>query len=106
MPAKVNCLSAWVNHTPGRSAQNGGTGTATLHTSAGGELSAASMPRQGHQCRMSNPVARRDKHVKLQQMFIAVRLNITDEQGSRAYMMNFVVLSYGMSLNTITDVLT
>ena len=32
---------------------------------------------------MSNPVARRDKHVKLQ-----VRINITDEEGSRACPMN------------------
>jgi hypothetical protein len=37
---------------------------------------------------MSNPVARRDNHVKLQQMFIAIRMNITDEQGSRVCLMN------------------
>jgi hypothetical protein len=37
---------------------------------------------------MPNAVARRDKHVKLQQMFIAVRMNITDEQRSRACLMN------------------
>jgi hypothetical protein len=50
MPAKENCASAWVNHTAGRSAQNSGSRTATLDTSAGGELSAASMLRRGHQC--------------------------------------------------------
>jgi hypothetical protein len=32
--------------------------------------------------------ARRDNHVKLQQMFIALRMNITDKQGSRACLMN------------------
>jgi hypothetical protein len=51
---------------------------------------------------MSNPVARRDKHVKLQQIFIAVRMIITDEQGSRACLMNFPILSHGLSLNTST----
>jgi hypothetical protein len=39
---------------------------------------------------MSNPVVRRDKHVKLQQIFIAVRMDITDDQGSRACLMNTV----------------
>jgi hypothetical protein len=52
-PAKKNCSSAWANHTAGRSAQNGGSRTATFDTSAGGELSAASMLRRGHQCGMS-----------------------------------------------------
>jgi hypothetical protein len=37
---------------------------------------------------MSNPVALRDKQVKLQQIFITVRMNITDEQGIRACLMN------------------
>jgi hypothetical protein len=37
---------------------------------------------------MLNPVAWRDKHVKLQQIFIAVRMNITAEQGIGAYLMN------------------
>lgn len=31
------------------------------------------------QCGMSNPVALRDKHVKLQQTFTAFKINITDE---------------------------
>jgi hypothetical protein len=31
---------------------------------------------------MSNPVGQRDKHVKLQQMFVAVKMNIRDEQGN------------------------
>jgi hypothetical protein len=35
MPAKVNCASAWANHTAGRSAQNSGSRTATLDISAG-----------------------------------------------------------------------
>jgi hypothetical protein len=52
-PAKKNCTSAWANHMAGRSAQNGGSRTATLDTSAGGELSAASMFHRGHQCGMS-----------------------------------------------------
>jgi hypothetical protein len=52
-PAKENCASAWANHKAGRSAQNGGSRTATLDTSAGGELSATSMVRRGHQCGMS-----------------------------------------------------
>jgi hypothetical protein len=38
MPAKVNCASAWVNQTAGRSAQYGGSHTATLDISAGAEL--------------------------------------------------------------------
>jgi hypothetical protein len=33
---------------------------------------------------MLNLVVQREKHVKLQQMFIAVRMNITDEQGNGA----------------------
>jgi hypothetical protein len=37
---------------------------------------------------MLNPVAWRDEHVNLKQMFIAVRMNITEEQGSRACPMN------------------
>jgi hypothetical protein len=32
--------------------------------------------------------ARRDNHVKLQEKFISVRLKITDEQGSRAWLVN------------------
>ncbi|XP_023702588.1 uncharacterized protein LOC111861878 isoform X2 [Cryptotermes secundus] len=32
---------------------------------------------------MLNPVVQRDKDLELQQMFIAVRMSITDEQGSR-----------------------
>jgi hypothetical protein len=35
MPAKVNCESAWANHSAGRSAQNGGSRTATRNTSVG-----------------------------------------------------------------------
>jgi hypothetical protein len=35
MLAKVNCASAWANHTAGRSARNGGSRTATLDISAG-----------------------------------------------------------------------
>jgi hypothetical protein len=42
---------------------------------------------RGHQCGMPNPVERRDHHGKLEQMFIAVRMSITDEQGSRACLM-------------------
>jgi hypothetical protein len=53
MPPKVNCASAWANQTAGCSAQNGGSRTATLDTSAGGELPAASMIFRGNQCRMS-----------------------------------------------------
>jgi hypothetical protein len=34
-------------------------------------------------CGMSNPVARRDNNVKLQQMFISVRMDITDDQGKQ-----------------------
>jgi hypothetical protein len=52
-PAKKNCVSVWANHTAGRSAQNGRSRTATLDTFAGGELSATSMLRRGHQCGMS-----------------------------------------------------
>jgi hypothetical protein len=52
-PAKKNCASAWSNHTAGSSAQNGGRRTATLDTSAGGELSATSMVRRSHQYGMS-----------------------------------------------------
>jgi hypothetical protein len=44
---KKNCASAWANQTAGRSAQNGGSCTATLDTSAGGELSAGSMLTSG-----------------------------------------------------------
>jgi hypothetical protein len=36
-----------------RFAQNGGSRTANLNTSAGPELSATSMLRRGHQCAMS-----------------------------------------------------
>jgi hypothetical protein len=32
--------------------------------------------------------ARRDNHVKLQKIFIAIRTNITGDQGSRACLMN------------------
>jgi hypothetical protein len=32
--------------------------------------------------------AQRENHVKLLQMFVAVRMNITDNQGSRACLMN------------------
>jgi hypothetical protein len=39
-------------------------------------------------CGMSNSVVWRDNHVKLQQMFIAVRSNTADEQGSRVCLMN------------------
>jgi hypothetical protein len=53
MPAKKNCASVWANHTDGRSAQNGGSRTATLDTSAGSELCAASVLRRGHPCGMS-----------------------------------------------------
>lgn len=49
----------------GRSGQNGRSRKATLDTSAGDELSAAYVLRRGYQCRMSNLVARRDKHVRL-----------------------------------------
>jgi hypothetical protein len=52
-PAKKYCASAWANHTAGRSVQNGGSRTATLDTSAGGELSASSMLRRGRQFGMS-----------------------------------------------------
>jgi hypothetical protein len=49
MPAKENCASAWANHTAGRSAQNGGSRTATLDISAGGKLSpVSSVRRRGH----------------------------------------------------------
>jgi hypothetical protein len=54
MPAKENCASAWANHTAGRSAQNGESRTATLDTSAGGELSAASTLRRGRQCGLTD----------------------------------------------------
>lgn len=50
MSAKVNCASAWTNHTTGRSAQNGGNRTPTLDVFAGGELSAVSMLRRGRHC--------------------------------------------------------
>jgi hypothetical protein len=56
--AKKNFASAWANHTASRSAQNDGSRTATLDTSAGGELSAASMLLRGHQCGMSILVAK------------------------------------------------
>jgi hypothetical protein len=65
MPAKVNCASARANHTAGRSAQNGGRGTATLDIFADDEQSAESILRRGHQCAMSNVVARRDNHVNV-----------------------------------------
>jgi hypothetical protein len=48
-----NCASVRVNHTAGRLAQNSGSHTATPDTSAGGELSTASMLRRGHQRGMS-----------------------------------------------------
>jgi hypothetical protein len=51
--AKKNCAPAWANHTAGRSAQNGGSHTATLYTSVAGEMSAVSMLRRGHQRGMS-----------------------------------------------------
>ena len=63
MLAKVNSASAWANHTAGGSVQYGGSRKATLDTSTGGELPAASMLRRDHQCRNVN--ARKDKHVKL-----------------------------------------
>jgi hypothetical protein len=52
-PAKKIYASAWANHTAGSSAQNGRSRTASLDTSSGGELSAASMLRRCHQCGMS-----------------------------------------------------
>jgi hypothetical protein len=51
MPAKVNYESAWVNHTAGRSAQNGGSRTATRDTYAGCEVVIVPIPSSGHQCR-------------------------------------------------------
>jgi hypothetical protein len=48
--ARENCSSAWANHRAGRSAQNGGSRTATLDISAGWVPSAASILRRGHQC--------------------------------------------------------
>jgi hypothetical protein len=62
MPAKKNCASAWANHTAGRSAQNDGSRMATLDTSDGGELSAASR-LSGSQ--VWDVDARRDDHVTL-----------------------------------------
>jgi hypothetical protein len=53
MLAKKNCFTGWANHMAGRSAQNGGSRMATLDASTGGELPAASMLCQGHQCGMS-----------------------------------------------------
>jgi hypothetical protein len=55
IPAKVNCASGWANDTGGRSAQHGGSCTATLDISAGDELSIVSTLRRGHQCGMSVP---------------------------------------------------
>jgi hypothetical protein len=43
------------------------------------------MLHRGHQC--GNVDARRDNDIKLLQMFITVRMNITDDQGSRACLM-------------------
>jgi hypothetical protein len=51
MPAKANCASAWANQTAGRSAQNGGSRTATVDTSVGAELSVVCIVLcRGHQC--------------------------------------------------------
>jgi hypothetical protein len=53
----------------GRSAQNGGSRTATLDTSAGGEMSSVFIFRRGHQC---GDVVAQDTHV-LARMFAAAR---------------------------------
>jgi hypothetical protein len=86
MAAKLNCASAWANHTTGRSAQNGTNRTATLDTFADCELFATSLLRRRQQ--VGNVDTRRDNHVKLLQTFITVRMNITDDQGSGALLMN------------------
>jgi hypothetical protein len=53
MPAKTNCASAWANQTAGHSAQNGGSRTDTLDTSAGAELSVVCIVLcRSHQCRI------------------------------------------------------
>jgi hypothetical protein len=59
----------------------------TLAEDASNGSNQASIGRQ-KVCGLSDPVARRDKNVKLQQMYIAVRMNLTDEQESRACLMN------------------
>jgi hypothetical protein len=74
-PAKKNCASAWANHMAGRSAQNSGSRTVTLDTSAGGELSATSMLRRGHQCEMS---------IFVNDHYNRYSLLVTGDQGSRA----------------------
>jgi hypothetical protein len=48
IPAKLNWASTWANHTADRSAQNGGSRTATVDTSAD-ELHVPSILRRGHQ---------------------------------------------------------
>jgi hypothetical protein len=50
MLARENCASALGNHKAGRSAQNGGSRTATLDISTGWVPSAASILRRRHQC--------------------------------------------------------
>jgi hypothetical protein len=39
-------------------------------------------------CGISNQVVGRGNHIKLQQMFISVRIGVTDDQGSRAHLIN------------------
>jgi hypothetical protein len=67
----------------GHLAQNSRSHTATLDISTGAELSAASIHCQGHQCWMSNLVARKYNHVNFYNKYLLL-LEYTDEQGSRA----------------------
>jgi hypothetical protein len=77
------CL-AWANYTVGRSAQSGESHTATLGTSAGGELSAASILCGGHRCGMSVPVARRDNHVNFYNIYCCQKSIQTSRQAECA----------------------
>lgn len=84
MPAKVNCASAWANHTVGRSAQNNESRTVPMNTSAGGVFSAVSILRRGHQCGMSGPVAQRDNEASLYNKYLLLLgEEYIDEKASR-----------------------
>jgi hypothetical protein len=50
MPAKANCESSWANRSAGRSAQNGGSRTATRDTSVGWKVFVGAISCRGHQC--------------------------------------------------------
>jgi hypothetical protein len=80
MPAKANCAPAWVKHMADRSAQNGGSRTATLDVLAGADLSAVSILPRGHQCGLSIPIARRVKHLNTCNRYLLLSEEYKNEQ--------------------------